>query len=251
MNLFPPPKKRLGQHFLHDEGVPAKIADAVRPRDGETLLEIGPGRGALTRHLVKKAVSLVAVETDAELIPVLTQAFPGVRVVHADFLKTTVDAEYWCGNLPYNLSSPIFFKMLDERSTVREAVFMVQKEVARRIASPPGNKEYGVLSVLLGRYYGVEYLFTVKPGAFVPPPKVDSAVVRLTRNAVSRDGYETLKTVVKAAFNQRRKTLFNAMKPAGLSELVPEEWRGLRAENLSADDFARIASLKCETDNRR
>ncbi len=239
---------------MHDERVLARIADAVRPSTEETLLEIGPGRGALTRFLIAKTRSLVVVETDAELVPLLSRDFPQIQIVHADVLKTTVSAQYWCGNLPYNISSPIFFKLLENRNKVREAVFMVQKEVARRIAAAPGSKEYGVLSVLLGRYYDVEYLFAVKPGAFVPPPKVDSAVVRLIRNAVSGDGFEALKTVVKAAFNQRRKTLFNAMKSAGLSQIVPMEWRGLRAENLSVEEFARMAAesnFPCEERRRR
>jgi 16S rRNA (adenine1518-N6/adenine1519-N6)-dimethyltransferase len=234
-------KKRLGQHFLHEAGVLARIAAAVRPHPGETLMEIGPGKGALTRLLAAKHTPLVVVEADGELIAPLKAEFPQVDVIHADVLGFGCQAEYWCGNLPYNISSPIFFKLLEFRDKVREAVFMVQKEVARRLSAPPGNKDYGILSVLLGRYFQIEYLFAVKPGAFVPPPKVDSAVVRLRRNDVLPDGYRALKTVVKAAFNQRRKTVHNALKSAGFSFHVPEEMRGLRAENLSVEEFVRLA----------
>ncbi|MDW8335141.1 MAG: 16S rRNA (adenine(1518)-N(6)/adenine(1519)-N(6))-dimethyltransferase RsmA, partial [Bacteroidia bacterium] len=228
-------------HFLHDRRTLDNIAQAIRPQAGETLLEIGPGRGALTRLLVAKHAPLTVVETDGEFIAPLRAEFPEVRVVEADFLRTSLKAEYWCGNLPYNISSPILFKLLEERRTVREAVFMLQKEVARRICAPAGGKDYGVLSVLLGRYYSIEYLFEVGPGAFVPPPKVRSAVIRLTRNERSPDGYEKLRTTVKAAFARRRKTLLNAMRSAGLEYVVPEPWRGRRAEELNVEEFAFMA----------
>jgi 16S rRNA (adenine1518-N6/adenine1519-N6)-dimethyltransferase len=214
-------KKHLGQHFLRDMEVASRIAASL-PLDGRTsVLEIGPGTGVLTQFLLQNPdIDLTAVELDGESVKYLNQHYPQLKVIEADFLKIdlkTMFQDKFCiiGNFPYNISSQIFFKMLDNKDSIPCLVGMIQKEVAERMAASAGSKTYGILSVLMQAYYSIDYLFTVHEHVFDPPPKVKSAVIRLTRNDVSKiDCNEQLfKTVVKTAFNQRRKQMRNSLKP--------------------------------------
>jgi len=214
-------KKHLGQHFLRDLEVARRIAASL-PLDSRTrVLEIGPGTGVLTQFLLQNPlVDLTAVELDSESVVFLNQHYPQLNVIEADFLKMdlkTIFQDKFCiiGNFPYNISSQIFFKMLENKELIPCLVGMIQKEVAERMAAPAGSKTYGILSVLMQAYFKIEYLFTVHEHVFDPPPKVKSAVIRLTRNDVSKiDCNEQLfKAVVKTAFNQRRKTLRNSLLP--------------------------------------
>jgi 16S rRNA (adenine1518-N6/adenine1519-N6)-dimethyltransferase len=214
-------KKHLGQHFLKDMDVARRIAGSLTLDGRTSVLEIGPGMGVLTQFLLQNPlIDLTAVELDGESVKYLHQHYPQLKVIEADFLKMDLKSyfpESFCviGNFPYNISSQIFFKMLENKDSIPCLAGMIQKEVAERIAAPPGNKTYGILSVLMQAYYKIEYLFTVNEQVFDPPPKVKSAVIRFTRNEVSKiDCNEQLfKTVVKTAFNQRRKTLRNSLKP--------------------------------------
>ena len=241
------PKKALGQHFLTDMGAASAIAGALS-RGGDAL-EVGPGTGVLTQFLLKREdISLKAVEIDTESVRYLQEHYPALRpgLLEADFLKLNLGKIFpgpfsVIGNFPYNISSQIFFKILDYRDSVPEVVCMIQKEVADRLAAPPGSRTYGILSVLLQPWYGIEYLFTVPPGAFYPPPKVTSAVIRLRRNERISLGCdeERFKRVVKAAFNQRRKTLRNSLRSAGI-ECEEKPLLSLRAERLSVEDFVEL-----------
>jgi 16S rRNA (adenine1518-N6/adenine1519-N6)-dimethyltransferase len=252
--FFVRPKKHLGQHFLKDDNIARKIVASLNP-EGLPILEIGPGTGILTKYLLElSGQKCLFIDTDKESIDFLTREFPGhtEQFIHGNFLKTNVHelfAGKFCiiGNLPYNISSQILFKVLENRDQVEQMVGMIQKEVAERLASNPGNRSYGILSVLLQAFYRIEYLFTVNESVFVPPPKVKSAVFRLTRNErVSLDCDEELFfRVVKTAFNQRRKTLRNSLKTfyidyqrEGLEPLA-----GKRAEELDVDDFVKLTNL--------
>ena len=214
-------KKYLGQHFLKDMGVARQIAESLTLDGPTAVLEIGPGMGVLTQFLLQNPlIDLTAVELDSESVVYLHEHYPDLKVIEADFLKMDLKSLFsdkFCiiGNFPYNISSQIFFKMLDNKDSIPCLAGMIQKEVAERIAAPAGSKTYGILSVLMQAYYKIEYLFTVNATVFDPPPKVQSAVIRFTRNEVSQiDCNEQLfKTVVKTAFNQRRKTLRNSLKP--------------------------------------
>lgn len=247
------PKKHLGQHFLTDMSVANRIADALTGhRDYDQVLEIGPGTGVLTQFLLEKPWEIHLIDIDDESIDYLNQHFPSLegRVIKGDFLKDHVedglnDTFGIIGNFPYNISSQIFFRVLDMRNRVPEVVCMIQKEVADRLVSPPGNKVYGILSVLLQAYYDFDYLFTVKPGVFNPPPKVNSAVIRLKRNERQSLGCdeELFKRVVKAGFQMRRKTLRNALKPINLPEqLKHDPIMDQRAETLSVEDFITLTN---------
>jgi 16S rRNA (adenine1518-N6/adenine1519-N6)-dimethyltransferase len=249
------PKKFLGQHFLKDQNIAAKIVEALQAPGlaEEIVVEIGPGTGVLTQFLVKRLPRLHLVEIDRESVAYLHQHYPDLKtVIHeADFLtlnleKTFPGPIHIIGNFPYNISSQIFFKVLDYRPQVKQVVCMLQKEVADRIVSPPGNKTYGILSVLLQAYYDMEYLFKVPPGVFFPPPKVTSAVIRLVRNSTVHLGCDEVlfKQVVKQAFQTRRKTLRNALKslnlPASLTKGHASSLGDLldkRAEQLSVEQF--------------
>ena len=214
-------KTYLGQHFLKDMGVARQIAESLTLDGPTAVLEIGPGMGVLTQFLLQNPlIDLTAVELDSESVVYLHEHYPDLKVIEADFLKMdlkSIFSDKFCiiGNFPYNISSQIFFKMLDNKDSIPCLAGMIQKEVAERIAAPAGSKTYGILSVLMQAYYKIEYLFTVNATVFDPPPKVQSAVIRFTRNEVSQiDCNEQLfKTVVKTAFNQRRKTLRNSLKP--------------------------------------
>lgn len=242
-------KKHLGQHFLTDRKIAARIIGMLHATPETEVVEIGPGRGILTVPLLDAYKNLKIIEIDDEAVTYIRTAFAdkNPQVIHTDFLKWPIardigpDASF-IGNLPYNISSPIFFTFLENRQYVREAVCMIQKEVAVRIAAGPGGKEYGILSVLLGHYYEIEYGFSVSPGVFSPPPKVMSAVIALRRrDNVEEIDFNLFKKVVKAAFNQRRKTLRNALK--GLEfEPFPEleHWYTLRAEQLPVSAFVTL-----------
>lgn len=242
------PKKHLGQHFLTDLSIAERIAQAVKGHDGvNCVLEIGPGMGVLTDFLLKNPMELYLIDIDSESIAYLYQKYPQLkeRIIEGDYLKEDFssvlpDKYAIAGNFPYNISSQIFFRVLDERDKVTEVVCMLQKEVAQRIASPKGNKAYGILSVLLQAFYDIEYLFTVPPGVFNPPPKVDSGVIRLTRNQTEKlDCKEKLFfQVVKAGFGNRRKTLRNSLKSFQLPEdLKINPLLDKRAEQLDVADF--------------
>ncbi|MDB4918617.1 16S rRNA (adenine(1518)-N(6)/adenine(1519)-N(6))-dimethyltransferase RsmA [Mucilaginibacter sp.] len=248
-------KKHLGQHFLTDKNIAAKIVESLRPGNGYSqVLEVGPGMGILSDFLLQKSdleVSLIDIDTESYLY--LQKKYPdlGKRLINADFLEMDFAAFFngpmaIIGNFPYNISSQILFKVLDNRQQVIEVVGMFQKEVAERCNSKPGSKEYGILSVFLQAYYKVEYLFTVKAGVFNPPPKVLSAVIRLTRNKTETLGCDEklFWQVVKAGFNQRRKTLRNAVSSLIKKEKMTDEpMLNLRAERLSVDDFVKLTNM--------
>lgn len=256
-------KKALGQHFLTDQSIARAIVDALdSPGD---VLEVGPGMGVLTQYLWRrKDLNVKAVEVDAESVDYLLTHFAEAngRVLLGDFLKVNPDVFFKgnfnvIGNFPYNISSQIFFKVLDYRERIPQVVCMVQKEVAERIAEGPGSKTYGILSVLLQAWYDIEYLFTVGSGCFAPPPKVQSAVIRLRRGCRTSLGCDeaAFKTVVKTSFGQRRKTLRNSLKPLILKKAEKEGWSAedlasftarpvfeLRPERLSVEDFIALTN---------
>ena len=238
------PKKHLGQHFLKDKNIASRIVDSlILSADHNQVIEIGPGTGVLTEFLqAKDNADLRLIEIDRESIAYLKENFPTLRtqIIEGDFLDIELDKIHIIGNFPYNISSQIFFKVLDYRSQVTQVVCMLQKEVADRIAEKAGSKTYGILSVLLQAYYDIEYLFKVPPGVFFPPPKVMSAVIRLTRNKrVKLECDEVLfKGVVKQAFQNRRKTLRNALKVLNLpASFLSHPLLDKRAEQLEVDQF--------------
>lgn len=248
------PKKSLGQHFLKDLEIARRIADTLEKYKGVPVLEIGPGMGVLTQFLLEAGHDLTVVELDQESVAYLEQNFPALdgRILAEDFLKLDLKKLFpgpFCviGNYPYNISSQIFFKVLDYKEQIPCCSGMLQKEVAERLAAGPGSKTYGILSVLLQAWYDVEYLFTVNENVFDPPPKVKSGVIRVTRNQRTELGCDEklFKTVVKTSFNQRRKTLRNSMKP-----LLGKEYPGFglpifdkRPEQLSVEQFIELTRL--------
>lgn len=245
------PKKSLGQHFLKDKNIARNITDSLSGTGFSKALEIGPGMGVLTNFLLEREeLETWVVDIDRESIEYLKKHFPQLdgRIIEGDFLKLNVpevlgSSFALIGNLPYNISSQIFFRALDLKHHIPEMVFMVQREVGRRIASPPGSKEYGILSVLLQAFYNVEYLFTVPETVFIPPPKVKSGVLRLTRNDRKElPADEALfKKVVKQSFSTRRKTLRNALKTLTLpGEMLKDPFFDQRAEQLSVEDFIQL-----------
>lgn len=280
------PKKALGQHFLTDLSVAQKIADALVVESetvsgatseagavpsGNTaaampVLEIGPGMGVLSQYLLEREdIDLKMIEIDRESVDYLLTHFPKAsgRVIEGDFLKMNLSYFFpgtfaVIGNFPYNISSQIFFRIIDHKDSIPQVVCMIQKEVAERIAEQPGSKTYGILSVLLQAWYDIEYLFTVGEGAFNPPPKVKSAVIRLRRNSRTELGCDEklFKTIVKTGFNQRRKTLRNSLKPLISDKAAREAWTPeqstdflsnpvfeLRPERLSVEDFIALTKL--------
>lgn len=249
------PKRLFGQHFLHDQNIARKIVSSLKVDNGpEPLLEVGPGTGALTRLLLEKGTfDLTVVEVDRDAVAYLRECFPGLedRVVEADILKSDFNLFFpgsysVVGNFPYNISSQILFRVLEGRKKVRQVVCMLQREVAERLSSPPGNKTYGILSVLLQAYYSVRLLFRVPSTVFVPRPRVESAVIRLERyrEQLPSCDEQLFTRVVKQAFNNRRKTLRNALKDINLPpEILGEQVFSRRAEELSVDDFLGLTSL--------
>jgi 16S rRNA (adenine1518-N6/adenine1519-N6)-dimethyltransferase len=247
------PKKRLGQHFLKDEEIAAKIAASLTQYN-VLLVEIGPGTGALTKYLIKSAgENLWLVEIDDESIRYLHANFPLLkeRIIHADFLALDLEKQFGgkafsiIGNFPYNISTQILFKALEYRAQVKEVVGMFQKEVAKRICSPPGNRDYGILSVLIQAYFDTRYLFDVPPVSFFPPPEVNSGVIKLVKKENFELGCDDdlFKRVVKMAFNQRRKKLSNALSAMTGDKNIETEMLGKRAEQLSWQDFVKLTLL--------
>lgn len=289
-------KKALGQHFLTDQNIAKSIVAALQlpaaggkavasegkvnaevasvpsvqltteQPDRMKVLEIGPGMGVLSQYLLQRQdVDLRMIEIDDESVEYLESHFPQAhgRVIFGDFLKLDIDELFpeefhVIGNFPYNISSQIFFRIIDYRNRIPQTVCMIQKEVAERIAEKPGSKTYGILSVLLQAWYDIEYLFTVGSGAFAPPPKVQSAVIRLTRNRRTSLGCDenAFKNIVKTAFGQRRKTLRNSLKPIIAAKATKEGWDTealtsftsapvfeLRPERLSVEDFIGLTNL--------
>ncbi|MBO7120487.1 MAG: 16S rRNA (adenine(1518)-N(6)/adenine(1519)-N(6))-dimethyltransferase RsmA [Bacteroidaceae bacterium] len=256
------PKKFLGQHFLTDLSIASRIADTVDACPGLPILEVGPGMGVMTQYLVRKPRQVKVVEIDYESVEYLRRTYPELEdsIIEDDFLKMHLDRTFGgspfvlTGNYPYNISSQIFFKMLDNKDLIPCCTGMIQKEVAERMAAGPGSKTYGILSVLVQAWYDVEYLFTVEPGVFNPPPKVRSAVIRLTRNATTGLGCDEklFKRLVKTTFNQRRKTLRNNIKPLltaleqerpakpDFTALLADPIMQKRPEQLSVQDFIQL-----------
>ena len=244
-------EKFLGQHFLTDESIAERIARSLTGRT-PNLLEIGPGMGVLTKYLVDDTrYRFKAIELDSESVDYLHHHYPTLDVIEGDFLRLDLNSIFdnatfsIIGNFPYNISSQILFRVFEQRSSVPEVVGMFQKEVAERVAAGPGSKTYGILSVLLSAFYNIEYLFTVNENVFNPPPKVKSAVIRLTRNEVQQLGCDEklFVQVVKTGFNQRRKTLRNALKPLNIPlDGIDETLLAKRAEQLSVNDFISITN---------
>jgi 16S rRNA (adenine1518-N6/adenine1519-N6)-dimethyltransferase len=247
------PKKSLGQHFLNDKNIARKIVDSLSWENYRCVAEIGPGMGVLSEYLLQlPGREIKFLEIDRSSVEYLTLKFPEIhgKIITADALKTdftTLFTEPFgiIGNFPYNISSQLFFRILESKNLVAETVCMIQKEVALRIASPPGSKEYGILSVLLQAWYKIEYLFTVPPQVFIPPPKVNSAVIRLRRNNTMelRCNEALFKKVVKTAFNQRRKTLRNSLKNILLNLDTSEPIFQKRPEQLGVDEFVNLTLL--------
>ncbi len=252
------PKKHLGQHFLNDQNIARKISETLSYSGYNNVLEVGPGTGVLTKYLVEKPLQITAMEVDRDSIAYLKAHFlnSNLHVVEQDILKSDLNSFFKgesvaiIGNFPYNISTQIVFKALEHRNIIPEFSGMFQKEVAQRICQPPGSKAYGILSVLTQAFYHAEYLFTVPPGVFNPPPKVDSGVLRLTRKEKYRLQCDEalLFRVVKTAFNQRRKTLRNSLKSFELSDKLKEDSIfGLRPEQLSVSKFVELTQ-KLEKD---
>jgi len=245
-------KKHLGQHFLKDEGICKDIATALTETDKyDTVLEVGPGMGALTKYLIpNENFTTEVVEIDRDSIGYLGEHYPDLVVHKEDFLKMDLTERFdgpiaVIGNFPYNISSQILFHVIDHKNRVPEVVGMFQKEVAVRIAEPPGTKKYGIISVLLQAYYDIEYLFTVHEHVFNPPPKVKSGVIRLIRNKTQHLGCDEklFKVVVKMAFNQRRKTLRNSIKALCTNVDTTQEIFNLRPERLSVEEFVSLTKM--------
>lgn len=250
-------KKNLGQHFLTDLTVAERIADTLEDHRDLPVLEVGPGMGVLTQFLIQKGYDLKVVELDGESVSYLRLHYPASlehRIIEADFLKLPLDGPEvfdgksfaLIGNYPYNISSQIFFRVVDYRDLIPVCSGMIQKEVAERLAAKPGSKTYGILSVLIQVWYDIEYCFSVSPGVFNPPPKVQSAVIKMTRNNVQTLPCEEkdLRTLVKTAFGTRRKTLRNCLRslvfewqPTQAETLLQDPLFDKRAEQLSVQDF--------------
>ena len=252
------PKKNLGQHFLTDLSIAKRIADTVdEPYANLPVLEVGPGMGVMTQYLVEKPRPLKVVEIDRESVAYLNENFPKLRenILGADFLRMDLNEVFGgqqfvlTGNYPYDISSQIFFKMLDNRDLIPCCTGMIQHEVAVRMAAKPGNKQYGILSVLIQAWYNVEYLFTVEPSVFNPPPKVQSAVIRMTRNEVQHLGCDEqlYKRVVKTVFNQRRKMLRVSLKQLltenALAVIAQSPFATLRPEQLTIAQFVELTNM--------
>lgn len=254
-------KKNLGQHFLKDKNIAQNIVDSLRATNVGKVLEIGPGMGVLTQFLLsEKSYQTFVVEIDQESVEYLNQHFPELqdRIISHDFLRMDLTRYFQepfaiIGNFPYNISSQIFFKILEYRNQVPEVVGMLQKEVAERLAAPPGSKTYGILSVFLQAFYDIEYLFTVHEHVFQPPPKVKSGVIRLTRNQITQlnCNEKLFLSVVKTAFNQRRKTLRNSLKGMiNNDEIKINPIFDKRPEQLGVSEFELITRMISENNER-
>lgn len=241
-------KKSLGQHFLKDENICRKIAEAIEEHHPAQLLEVGPGAGALTKYLLQlHGTDFKAIELDGEKVEYLLLHYPSIadKIIHTDFLEADIPFEgkfMLVGNFPYNISSQILFKVLDWKEQVNAVVGMFQKEVAQRIAAKEGNKSYGILSVLVQAFFDVEYLFDVHENAFTPPPKVKSGVIRLKakKNVPAMRSHRSFFSLVKTAFNQRRKMLRNGVKTLFDEEALKDDLFTKRAEQLTVEQFAAL-----------
>jgi 16S rRNA (adenine1518-N6/adenine1519-N6)-dimethyltransferase len=245
-------KKSLGQHFLNDLNIANKIVNSLDIDNSSFIIEIGPGTGVLTKILSGIYKNFYCIDIDKKMIELLMEILPGIKeniihdnIIRYDLKKISTSTISLIGNLPYYISSQIFFKVLENRDIVKQAVFMIQKEVAERITSKSGNRVYGILSVLLQAFYNTEYLFTVNENSFVPPPKVKSGIIRLRRN-------ETLKldcdedlffNVVKTSFNQRRKMLSNSLKPILHDKKINDKIMNKRPEHLNVEEFVYLTNL--------
>lgn len=246
-------KKSLGQHFLKDQNIARKIVESLTAKNIQKVLEIGPGMGVLTRFLLeRKEFQTIPVEIDQESVDYLYAAYPELkeRLISGDFLHLPIKETYKqkiaiIGNFPYNISSQIFFKVIENREVVEEVVCMIQKEVAQRIASKPGSKEYGILSILLQAFYDIDYLFTVHENVFVPPPKVKSGVIRLTRNNTSQLACDEqlFFRIVKATFNQRRKVISNSIRAVVNITGKDHPLFSKRPEQLSVNEFVELTNF--------
>ncbi len=260
MSLYVRPKKHLGQHFLHDENIARKVAGSLSGHGNYTrVLEVGPGTGALTKWLIgNQAFTWVGVEVDVESVVYLKEHYKQLDpfIIQKDFLGLNVNDHFSdhnfavIGNFPYNISTQILFKVLENRHQIPELVGMFQKEVGVRIATGPGSKTYGILSVLTQAFYDVELLFHVSEQVFTPPPKVKSVVIRLRRkqNITLNCDEKVFFQVVKTAFNQRRKMLRNAIKVMNVNwDMLPDGWAGMRAEQMAVADFVAISQQVAPT----
>jgi len=245
------PKKHFGQHFLTDRIIASKIVDLLKVKEIDHVVELGPGMGILTEFLLQKEYNCSFVEIDSESVEYLCNKFPDIRerIIFKDFLKVDISEEFkgtiaLIGNFPYNISSQILFKMLENKEQVLELVGMFQKEVADRVTSRPGSRVYGIVSVFVQAYYDVENLITLGPESFSPPPKVNSAVIRLVRNSVKKlDCNEKQFTqIVKLTFNQRRKMIRNSLRSFGNIDGFDSEFLTMRPEQLSVADFVRLTN---------
>lgn len=258
------PLKRFGQNYLQDKNILRKIAEEINPAENELLIEIGPGKGALTNELVNYPAKIIAVEVDTRVIEELKNKFPGVKFIQKDFLELDLfelsgleqNELRIVGNIPYNLTSSILFKLIEEREVVKDSVLMVQYEVGKRMTAKKGTKDYGILSVLLNYFFKVNLRFKVSPSAFYPKPNVDSAVMHLYKKVIQMEEEEakSLIKIVKAAFGNRRKTLKNSLSNSIFTKL---DFSGsgidlsLRAEQLDSEDFLKLTKFaRNELDSR-
>jgi 16S rRNA (adenine1518-N6/adenine1519-N6)-dimethyltransferase len=250
------PLKNFGQNYLLDKNILNKIADEINPSRGDNILEIGPGLGALSGEILKRTDSLTAVEIDRRVIDALKEQFENLNVIQGDILETDLknfassgNKLRVVGNIPYNITSPILFKLIEDRNIISDAVFMIQHEVAKRITSSKGTKDYGILSVVLNYFCDIKYCFKVSPNVFFPKPKVDSAVIHLWFNTDKYPGLEDERLyiqTVKAAFGKRRKTLKNSLSSSRFGDIdftKSEVDLSLRAEQLSIEDFILLTNF--------
>jgi 16S rRNA (adenine1518-N6/adenine1519-N6)-dimethyltransferase len=262
---MPQARKRFGQHFLHDQNIIGRMVSAIAPAESDKLLEIGPGRGALTFPLLAQCKRLIAVELDRDLIPILQRGaakYGVLDIINCDILEFDLkalagtDEQLYriVGNLPYNISTPLMFHLMESISHIQDMYFMVQKEVALRIVANVGDRNYGRLSIMMQYYCQCEYLIDVPPQSFTPPPKVDSAIIKLIphpKPVIEVRDFELFSLIVKTAFGQRRKTISNSLKkmidPSCFEAAQID--RSLRAECLTGEDFARLTSVKLSQDS--
>lgn len=249
------PIKRFGQNFLKDKNILRKIAEVINPQKDETIIEIGPGEGALTEILVKSGAEIIAIEIDKRVIEQLTADYPSIKIINQDFLEIDLTQFHSSelrivGNIPYNITSPIIFKLIENHKVIHDAVFMVQYEVAKRMTAKKGSKDYGIFSVLLNYFAETEFCFKVSPNVFYPKPKVFSAVVKIKfKKNTDESLNKTFIQIVKAAFGNRRKTLKNSLANSIFAQL---NFSGcgvdlsLRAEQLDLSDFIKLAEFTRE-----
>ncbi len=249
------PLKRLGQNFLKDKNILRKIYEFINPQEGERIIEIGPGEGALTEFLISSRAEVIAIEIDKRVIEHLQSSFPDIKIINQDFLEVDLTQFHSSdlrivGNIPYNITSPIIFKLIENHNLIRDAIFMVQYEVAKRMTAKKGSKDYGILSVLLSYFAETEFCFKVSPNVFYPKPKVFSAVVKIKfKKNIDESLKKTFIQIVKAAFGNRRKTLKNSLSNSIFAQLNfsgCEVDLSLRAEQLDLSDFIKLAEFARE-----